>query len=109
VFLFVVGDAVDVMLPGVSKARINDALFFRLGWSHCGFHKKRPGSCYAKLLFLHPVGSAGYVVHSSASVAGNVDALFFMLRWALSVSIQSAPGHVTWNMCFCIRWDLWVM
>jgi hypothetical protein len=25
-----------------------------------------------------------------------------------TVSIKSAPGHITPNMCFCILWDLWV-
>jgi hypothetical protein len=39
----------------------------------------------------------GHVVHSGASVARNVDALSFVLGWARggTVSIRSAPGHVT--------------
>jgi hypothetical protein len=24
------------------------------------------------------------------------------------VSIKRAPGHITLNLFFCIRWDLWV-
>jgi hypothetical protein len=29
-----------------------------------GFNKKHAGTCYAQLVFLHPVGSAGHVVYS---------------------------------------------
>jgi hypothetical protein len=35
-------------------------------------HKKRIGTHYAGLAFLHPVGSASHVVHSSASGAQNM-------------------------------------
>jgi hypothetical protein len=52
-----------------------------LGWNQCGFHKKRGGTRYAKLVFLDPVGSTGHVAHSGASRARNIDALFFKLRW----------------------------
>jgi hypothetical protein len=48
----------------------------------------------------------GHVVHSSASGAQNVNALFFMLWWPGAVSIKSALGHVTPNLCFLIWWDL---
>jgi hypothetical protein len=57
-------------------------LFFIPGSDRYGFHKKRAGARYAKLLFLHPVQSTGHVVHSGASRVWYLDALFFMLWWA---------------------------
>jgi hypothetical protein len=59
-----------------------DTLFFMDGQARYGFHKKRVGTRYAKLVFLHPVGLAGHVVHSGAYRARNVDAIFFVLAWA---------------------------
>jgi hypothetical protein len=52
-----------------------------LGWSRCGFHKKRTGSRYVELVLLHPVRYAGNIVHSGASGARNIEAFFFMFRW----------------------------
>jgi hypothetical protein len=46
----------------------------------CGFHKKRAGAHYTKLVFLHPVGYVGRIVHYDASGVRNVIALFFHAR-----------------------------
>jgi hypothetical protein len=49
------------------------------GWDWYGFNKKRDGTRYAELMFLHPVGSVGQILHSGVSGPQNIDALFFML------------------------------
>jgi hypothetical protein len=54
---------------GASAVRNIDALLFMFGWAWCNFRKKRVGTHYAKLVFLHLVGSAGHLVHSIASGA----------------------------------------
>jgi hypothetical protein len=40
-----------------------------LGWARYGFDKKRAGTRYAELVFLHLVGYTSQVVHSDASGA----------------------------------------
>jgi hypothetical protein len=40
-----------------------------LRWDWYGFDKKRIGTRYTELVFLHPVGYAGHVVHSAVSEA----------------------------------------
>jgi hypothetical protein len=62
-----------------SEARNIDVLFFMFWWDRYGFPKKRVGTCYVELVFLHTVGSRGHVVHSRASEARNVDPIFFIL------------------------------
>jgi hypothetical protein len=69
-------------------------------WGQYGFHKKRTGTCYIKLVFFHPVGCAGHVVHSSAVGPRNINALFFMLDGPGVVSTKNTLGHITLNMSF---------
>jgi hypothetical protein len=46
-----------------------------LQWARCRYHKKRIGTRYAELLFLHLVQSACREVDSGVSGPQNVDAL----------------------------------
>jgi hypothetical protein len=69
----------------------------------CGFHKKRVGTRYVELVFLHPAGSAGHVMHNGVTGAQNIDTPFFILGWLSEVSKKRVSIHITRNMCFCIR------
>jgi hypothetical protein len=79
-----------------------------LGLDRYGFDKKRVGTCYAELVFLHPVRSMGDVVHSSVSRAQNVDALFFNLGCTRYGFHKNRYGTCYVELLFRIRSDLWV-
>jgi hypothetical protein len=97
-----VGSVSHVVHSGAFGERNMIALFFKIGWDQYRFDKKRSGTRYAELVFLHPVGSAGHVVHSDAS--GRVMSMhyFSCSCGPGAISIKSAPGHVTPNLCFCM-------
>jgi hypothetical protein len=48
----------------------------------------------------------GHVLHSDASGVRTFNTLFSCSGGPGAGSIQSAPGYLTLNLCFCIRWDL---
>jgi hypothetical protein len=74
-------DLGHVVHSGAAGVQNLDALYFMLSLAQCGFHKKRTGTCYAKLVFLHSEGFAGHVVHSGPFGPRKVDAQFFMVGW----------------------------
>jgi hypothetical protein len=97
-----VGYADHVVHSSVSGAQNIDILFFILGWAHSGFHKRRVGTRYAKLVFLHLVATVGHIGHPGAFGVQNIGGLFFMLGWAWCGLHKSAPRHITPNLCFCM-------
>jgi hypothetical protein len=101
-----VGSVDHVVHYGVFRAQNVGALFFMLGWARCGFHKKCAGTRYAELVFLHPMGSTGHIVDSGASEVETSMYYFSFSSGPGAISIKSTRGHVTSNLCFCIRWDL---
>jgi hypothetical protein len=61
------GSAGHVVHSVASGMRNIDALFFLLGWYRYRLHKKRVGTSYVELMFLHQVAYAGHEVHSGSS------------------------------------------
>jgi hypothetical protein len=77
-----------------------DALFFVLGCTQYGLHKKRVGTRYTELVPLHPVGSVRHVVHSGASGARNLDTLFFMPGWTRCYFHKKCTGTYYTKLVF---------
>jgi hypothetical protein len=67
--LYPVGSAGLIERFGASGACNIDALFFMLSLDRYGYHEKRAGIHYTKLMFLHPVQSVDHVVQSQVSRA----------------------------------------
>jgi hypothetical protein len=67
-------------------------LFFLLEWDRDIFHKKRTGTHYAKIVFLHPVGFVGHVVDVGASGLRDINALF-----SCSGALGAFPEKVCWG------------
>jgi hypothetical protein len=104
----------------ISTSRIcGSRTAFRCDWSvkrlwtifhahlgECSLQKKRAGTRYTELVFLHPVGSAGNVMDSGLSRARNVNVVVLMLRWDWYVFHKKCVRTRYAELVFCFRWDL---
>jgi hypothetical protein len=80
VFWHPVGRTGHVVHSSASGARNIDVLYFMLRWDRIRIHKKRAGTRYTELMFVHLVGSGGHIAFWYVWDT-EVDALFFMLKW----------------------------
>jgi hypothetical protein len=97
-------DLLAMLCSSVRPGRQNgDALFSILGWARCSLHKKRTGTRYGELMFLHLLGSVVLIVHYGTSGPQNIDTPCLCSGGSGAVSIKSAPGYLALNLCFCIR------
>jgi hypothetical protein len=75
---------------------------FILLCARCRSHKKRAGTYYTKLVFLHPVGFVSHVVRSSAFVR-EMSMLYYSRSGGPGMDPnKSVQGHITSTLCFCI-------
>jgi hypothetical protein len=89
-------------------ARNIDALFLMLGSDRYGFHKIHAGTTYAELVFLHLMVS-GFTLCLPVRPGRETLMYYFSCSGGTgSASTKSVVGHIMMNLCFCIRWDLWV-
>jgi hypothetical protein len=84
----------------VSIVQNINALFFMLEWAQGGLHKKRVGTRYIELVFLHPVRSVGQVCIPVRLGRKTSMHYFSSSVRPGAVFIKIAPGHVTPNLCF---------
>jgi hypothetical protein len=89
-----VGHVVDC---GSSGWRNVDELFFLARLGLVWIPQKRVRTPYAEFVFLHPWYLRVTWTHYFSCSVGTS-----------AVSINSASGQVTSNLCFCTWWDMWV-
>jgi hypothetical protein len=77
-------------------------------WDQYGYDKKRAGTHYAEMVFLHLVGCASHIMHSGASGHEMSTHYFSCLGGTGTGMTNSSLENVTPKLCFCIWWDLWV-
>jgi hypothetical protein len=77
-----------------------------LGWDRYGYDKKRAKTCYAELVFLHPV-DLRVTYYILVRLGRETSTHYFPGSGPIGMDMtKSGSGHVTPNLCFCIRWDL---
>jgi hypothetical protein len=106
VFLHLVGYAGHFVHSSESKVRNIDTLFFMLRWIRCGLNKNRTRTRCVKLVIFASGGICGSCSTFLCLRAMKRRCTFPCLGGPDAVFIESASGHVTPNLCFCIRWVL---
>jgi hypothetical protein len=104
--LHLVGAAGHVVHSGASGVQNIDALLFMLGWDWYGFEKKARWD----MLIRTCVFASDRICGSPNPFRCLRDAkqrhTFFCIGGTGTDLTESESGHVTPNLCFCIRWDL---
>jgi hypothetical protein len=92
----------------VHPGRETSLHYFHVLVGPCGSHRKRTGTHYVELMFLHPVRSVGHVMRSGASGC-EMSMHYFSFSGGPSVGpTRSTSEHVIVNLYFCIPSDLGV-
>jgi hypothetical protein len=108
VFLPPMGSTGDLMHSGASRPSNVDPLFFMLGGRDAVSIKSTPHCDTLRRTCV--LASSG--IYRSRRAFWSIRVVkrrttIFLLGWARCSFQQSALGHVTPNLCFCICWDLW--
>jgi hypothetical protein len=105
VFLHLVRSSSHVMCFRASGAWNIDALFFILGWARCRYHKMRTWTPYAKFFFIQ---CDLRIMHCIQMRPRHETLMYYFLCSGGPVvdPIKSVLGHITMNLCFCIRCSL---
>jgi hypothetical protein len=110
VFLHPVGSVGHVVHSGASRERNIDALFFMFGWERYGFHEKCVGTRYVEFAYFCIRWDLRATYCVPVRPRSETSTHYFSCSGGTGTySTKSAPGHVTPNLCFCIRWDLRIM
>jgi hypothetical protein len=95
------GSAGHVVHFDASGPQNIDTLFFMRGWALCGVNKMLTVSHYTELLLFAFGRICGSRSAFQCIMPRSIDALFSCSGGSGTVSIKSALGYISLNLCFC--------